>query len=276
MNLGSVRDFSSDVSRLAHNDYPAKHMEVKKLGISYFGKTALQDVSLNIYRGCITALVGPSGCGKSSFLSSLSRMTDLVPGCKVKGYIAFDGSDIHDERVNVMGLRRRVGMIFQKPNPFPISIKGNILMPLKQHGIRDRGELEDRLQQAMIDVGLWKEVNGRLNDSALSLSGGQQQRLCIARALALTPSVLLMDEPCSALDPISSKIIEELISRLKSKYTVVIVTHNLAQARRISDYSAVFWTQKNSGTIIEFGETKRVFSAPQNKLTADYIFGLQG
>jgi phosphate transport system ATP-binding protein len=255
---------------------PTPHIRVKQLSVSYNGKPVLNDVSLDIHRGCITALIGPSGCGKTSFLSSLNRLTDLIPSCKVEGSILIDDIDVRDRALNVLALRRKIGMIFQKPNPFPLSIRRNIEMPLKEHGIRNRTELAERMEQALIDVGLWNEVNDRLDTSALSLSGGQQQRLCIARALALQPSILLMDEPCSALDPISSTVIEELIQRLRPQYTVVIVTHNLAQARRISNYASFFWTREHVGTVIEFGHSKQIFEAPMHELTSAYISGTRG
>lgn len=259
-----------------HPAHADRHIDVADLSVSYHGKLVLSDVSIPIHRGCITALIGPSGCGKSSFLSTLSRMSDLIPGCKVSGKVSLQGQDIYARGVDVLGLRREVGMIFQRPNPFPLSIRANIAMPLREHGVTKRSELNERVCQALQDVGLWQEVHDRLDTSALALSGGQQQRLCIARALALRPSVLLMDEPCSALDPISSRVIEELILRLTPRYTVVIVTHNLAQAKRISDFAAMFWTRGHIGTVIEFGQAEQVFGAPHHELTAAYISGAQG
>jgi phosphate transport system ATP-binding protein len=251
-------------------------MSVEGLSVSYYGKQALRDVSMQIHKGCITALIGPSGCGKSSFLSTLNRMSDLIPGCCVDGEIRLGCIDIRDRGIDVLGLRREVGMIFQKPNPFPLSIRNNIAMPLREHGVRNRSELDDRVEQALTAVGLWAEVSTRLDSAALSLSGGQQQRLCIARALVLDPSILLMDEPCSALDPISSRMIEEMIAGLMPKYTVVIVTHNLAQARRISHHAAMFWTRDQVGTIIESGPSTQLFACPSDSLTAAYVGGLQG
>jgi phosphate transport system ATP-binding protein len=267
---------ADNIMQLPQPQCPANHMSVRNLSVSYHGKKALNNVNMDIRKGRITALIGPSGCGKSSFLSALSRMTDLIPGCEVGGNIFFNETDIHGRNVNVLNLRRAVGKIFQKPNPFPLSIRENIAMPLREHGLRNRSEREDRVQQALTDVGLWQEVSSRLGQSALSLSGGQQQRLCIARALALDPAILLMDEPCSALDPMSSKVIEDMIQRLMPKYTIVIVTHNLAQARRISDFAAVFWANEMVGTVIEFGSTKMLFENPVHELTAAYISGLQG
>ncbi|MBE0468611.1 MAG: ATP-binding cassette domain-containing protein [Methyloprofundus sp.] len=190
---------------------------------------------MRICKGCITALIGPSGCGKTSFLSALNRLTDMLPDCQVTGDMQFNGSDLSDPSLNILNLRRDIGMIFQKPVPFPLSIRRNIELPLREHGISNKKERDSLVQQALQDVGLWAEVKDRLEASALALSGGQQQRLCIARALALKPKVLLMDEPCSALDPISSAVVEDLIKRLRGRYTIIIVTHNLAQAKRIAN-----------------------------------------
>lgn len=273
---GTTRAILRDAASPRDDAYFETHMDVTGLAVRYHGRAALTDVSLPIYKGCITALVGPSGCGKSSFLSTLSRMSDLVPGCQVDGAIRLNDIDVHARTTNVLGLRRDVGMIFQKPNPFPLSIRENMVMPLREHGVTNREESAARMQQALEDVGLWGEVQHRLDTPALALSGGQQQRLCIARALALRPSVLLMDEPCSALDPMSSRVIEELIARLLPKYTVVIVTHNLAQARRISQFTAVFWTLDRVGTVVEFGRTHQVFNHPVHDLTKAYLSGAQG
>ena len=273
---GSNATKHGDVRRWPASHNPAIHIRIKDLSISYDRKEALTNVSMDIHRGCITALIGPSGCGKTSFLSSLNRLTDLTPGCAVNGEIHVDGHNIQAKNTDVLALRQKVGMIFQRPNPFPLSIRRNLEMPLKEHGIRDRTDLDRRIEQALTDVGLWNEVRDRLDGSALLLSGGQQQRLCIARALALDPSVLLMDEPCSALDPMSSVVIEELIGHLLPKYTIVIVTHNLAQARRISHYASFFWTNNNVGTVIESGHTKQIFEAPAHELTSAYISGSRG
>jgi len=252
---------------------PVPHIQVQDLAVSYHGKTVLQGVSLDINKGCITALIGPSGCGKTSFLFSLNRLNDLIPGSRVQGSIRMDGAEVTAPDCDVMALRRKVGMIFQKPNPFPLSIRRNIEMPLREHGVRQRGELDARVERALRDVGLWEEVKDRLDSSALALSGGQQQRLCIARALALEPSILLMDEPCSALDPIASAVVEELIRSLCNRYTVVIVTHNLAQARRVANYAAFFWMTERVGRLIEFGRCQSLFDHPSHDLTAAYIFG---
>ena len=251
-------------------------LATRNLSIEYSGSPALHDVTLNIEHNEITALIGPSGCGKTSFLSSLNRMTDLIAGCEVSGHIYRNGIDVHAPGTDVQQLRRQVGMIFQKPNPFPLSIHRNVDMPLKEHGFKNAAQRNERIEHALTEVGLWNEVKDRLDQSALTLSGGQQQRLCIARALALQPSVLLMDEPCSALDPISSAVVEDLIVRLKEKYTVVVVTHNLGQAKRIADSVALFWFQDGSGQLIEHRPTTTMFHAPSNELTKAYISGARG
>lgn len=255
---------------------PEPLIQIESLSLSYSGKPALKDVSLDIYRGCITALIGPSGCGKTSFLSSLNRLTDLIPGCQVSGRVRIGDQNLYDSALDVQLLRRTVGMVFQKPNPFPLSIRRNLEMPLKEHGIKHRDVIRGRVELALQQVGLWQEVKDRLDAPALSLSGGQQQRLCIARALALEPSVLLMDEPCSALDPLSSAVVEDLIQALQGDYTVVIVTHNLSQARRIANYAGFFWVEDRTGTLIEFGQSHKIFSAPDHDLTAAYVSGARG
>jgi phosphate transport system ATP-binding protein len=221
-------------------------------------------------------LIGPSGCGKTSFLSSLNRLTDMLPSVRVEGSVRFDGKEILDARLDTLQLRRRIGMIFQKPNPFPLSIRRNLELPLREHGMRKHGERAARTEQALRDVGLWDEVKDRLDSSAMALSGGQQQRLCIARALVLEPEILLMDEPCSALDPISSAVVEELITRLRGRYTIVIVTHNLAQARRVANYAGFFWMTERVGKLIEFGRCQRLFDAPAHALTRAYVDGIRG
>lgn len=255
---------------------PKTLLSIENLSLRYGDKPALADVSLDIYQGCITALIGPSGCGKTSFLSALNRLTDMIPSCRISGKIRFDDADIHDPRIDVQRLRRDIGMIFQKPSPFPLSIRRNIELPLREHGLRRHDELNRRIEEVLRDVGLWQEVKDRLDGPALALSGGQQQRLCIARALALRPKVLLMDEPCSALDPISSGVVEDLICRLRGRYTVVIVTHNLAQARRIANYAGLFWLENQAGCLIEFGRCQQVFEAPAHQLTAAYVNGSRG
>lgn len=255
---------------------PVPILRIENLAVAYGSSTVLDDVSLDIYRGCITALIGPSGCGKTSFLSALNRLTDLVPGASVQGRIHFDGTNILNPQLNVMALRRDIGMIFQKPNLFPLSIRRNLELPLRNHGVRQRDVLAVKIETALRDVGLWDEVCDRMDSAALSLSGGQQQRLCIARALVLEPKVLLMDEPCSALDPVSSRVVEELIQRLRGRYTVVIVTHNLAQARRIANYAGFFWMKERVGKLIEFGHCQPLFDAPRHPLTAAYVSGAEG
>jgi phosphate transport system ATP-binding protein len=254
----------------------ACRLEVTDLFAWYRGRQALRGVTLPVAAGRITAIVGPSGCGKSTFLASLNRMTDLVPGCRVAGRILLDGRDIHEPGADVVALRRRVGMIFQRPNPFPLTIRRNLTFPLEHHGLRDRAARDAGAEAALRQVGLWAEVQDRLDAPALGLSGGQQQRLCLARALALDPEVLLMDEPCSALDPLASGVIEDLVASLRGRYTVVIVTHNLAQARRLADDVAVFWLQDGVGTLIEHGPVTATFEAPRHELTAAYVRGIRG
>lgn len=255
---------------------PQPFVEIDRLSLYYGDKPAFQDVTLSINKGCMTALVGPSGCGKTSFLTCLNRLTDLIADCRVSGRIMIDALDVLAPDTNVIRLRRRIGMIFQKPNPFPLTIRRNLEFPLREHGIRDRGQITQTMETTLRDVGLWDEVKDRLDSPALALSGGQQQRLCIARALALLPEVLLMDEPCSALDPLSSGVVEDLIVRLRGRYTVLIVTHNLAQARRIADYAALFWVQNGAGRLIETGTAKQIFEAPRDPLTAAYVSGMRG
>jgi len=248
----------------------------RDVAVSYAGIDAVRGVSLPIYRGCITAIMGPSGCGKSSFLASLNRMTDLVEDCRVSGGITLDGQDIRAPGIDVIGLRRRIGMIFQRPNPFPMSIVENITFPLRQHGLRNRRECADRAEQVLRQVGLWDEVANRLGSPALALSGGQQQRLCLARALALDPEVLLLDEPCSALDPVASGVVEDLVDSLRGRYTTVIVTHNLSQARRIADDVAMFWTMDGVGALVEHGPAQEIFESPRSEITAAFLRGERG
>ncbi len=255
---------------------PHPFVDVDRLSLYYGEKSAFQDVTLSISKGCITALVGPSGCGKTSFLTCLNRLTDLIPACLVSGRITIDTLDVLAPQTDVIRLRRRIGMIFQKPNPFPLSIRRNLEFPLREHGMRDRTQLSTAIETALRDVGLWDEVKDRLDSPALALSGGQQQRLCIARALALSPEMLLMDEPCSALDPISSGIVEDLIVRLRGRYTILIVTHNLAQARRIANDAALFWVHNGAGRLIEAGPAKQIFEDPRDPLTAAYVSGMRG
>ena len=233
---------------------------------------ALKNINMNIPENSITALIGPSGCGKSTFLKTLNRMNDLIPGVKITGKVTFQDKDIFAKSQNVNDLRKEVGMVFQKPNPFPMSIYDNVAYGPRTHGITRRAELDEIVEKALRGAAIWDEVKDRLKKNALGMSGGQQQRLCIARALAVEPKVLLMDEPTSALDPISTSRIEELAMDLKSKYTIVIVTHNMQQAVRISDYTGFFLL----GDLIEFGKTDEMFSQPRDKRTEDYITGRFG
>ena len=232
---------------------------------------ALNNVSMNIEANAITAFIGPSGCGKSTLLKSLNRMNDLIEGCKITGELLLDGEDIYGD-VDINLLRKRVGMVFQKPNPFPMSIYDNIAFGPRTHGIKTKYKLDDIVEKALRDAAIWNEVKDRLKKNALSLSGGQQQRLCIARALSVSPDVLLMDEPTSALDPISTSKIEDLVTELTRKYTVVIVTHNMQQATRISDNTAFFLL----GEMVEYGATEQIFSIPEDKRCEDYITGRFG
>ena len=240
----------------------------------YYGeKRALQDISLQIRPNVVTAFIGPSGCGKSTFLRTLNRMNDIIPGTRVEGQILIDGEDIYAPGLDVVQLRRKVGMVFQKSNPFPKSIFENIAYGLRINGMAGtKAELAGRVEESLTQAALWDEVKDRLQDSALALSGGQQQRLCIARALAVRPEILLMDEPASALDPIATQRIEELVYDLKKSYTIVIVTHNMQQAARVSDYTAFFWL----GRMVEYDRTDRIFTAPAEKLTEDYVTGRFG
>lgn len=255
---------------------PRPIIQVRNVSLYYGTKAALDSVTLDIYKGCITALIGPSGCGKTSFLSAINRLTDLIPGCSLNGRILVNNDDIRHPGCNVQALRRRIGMVFQKPTPFPLSIRRNLALPLNEHGVTKKEEVSAISEKALRDVGLWDEVYDRLNTSALRLSGGQQQRLCIARALVLSPEILLMDEPCSALDPIASGVVEDLICRLRGRYTIVIVTHNLAQARRIANYAAFFWFRDRAGQLVEFGRCQQIFESPHDELTAAYVNGNRG
>jgi phosphate transport system ATP-binding protein len=248
-------------------------ISAQDVNVFYAEKQALENVSVEIGANQVTALIGPSGCGKSTFLKTLNRMNDLVPKVKITGTIKLDGNDLYASGVDVVSLRRRVGMVFQRSNPFPKSIFDNIAYGIRINGLSSsRSDLRDRVEQSLKRAALWEEVKDRLNDSALSLSGGQQQRLCIARALAVEPEVLLMDEPASALDPIATQRIEELIYELKQAYTIVIVTHNMQQAARVSDITAFFWL----GRLVEVGRTDSLFTNPREKLTDDYVTGRFG
>jgi len=252
---------------------PAAKVSVRELNFFYGATQALFNISLNIPERVVMAFIGPSGCGKSTFLRTLNRMNDTIPGTRASGQVLIDGEDIYAPGENVVDLRRRVGMVFQKSNPFPKSIFDNVAYGLRINGLtNNKTELQDRVQQALEDAAIWSEVKDRLKTSALGLSGGQQQRLCIARALAVRPEVLLMDEPASALDPIATQKIEELIVQLKRQYTIVIVTHNMQQAARVSDTTAFFWL----GKLIEVNATEQMFTNPNEKLTEDYITGRFG
>lgn len=247
-------------------------ISVKNLNLYYGENHALKNVSMDIKKNAITALIGPSGCGKSTFLKTLNRMNDLVEGVSIDGEVLLDGENVFGRNMNTTLLRKRVGMVFQQPNPFPMSIYDNVAYGPRVHGIKDRKRLDKLVEDSLRGAAIWDEVKDRLKTSALGLSGGQQQRICIARALAVEPEVLLMDEPTSALDPISTLKIEELMEELKKKYTVIVVTHNMQQAARVSDYTAFFLV----GEMVEFGDTRNMFSYPQDKRTEDYITGRFG
>jgi len=251
---------------------PEVQIAAEKFSIYYGGKAAVKEVTVSIPSRRVTAIIGPSGCGKSTFLRAVNRMNDLIPHCTNTGLLTLDGQDLHAGNLDVVALRRRVGMVFQKPNPFPKTIFDNIAFGPRLYGVRDRNELAGIVERSLARAALWSEVKDRLQDNALSLSGGQQQRLCIARALAIEPEVLLMDEPCSALDPRSTARIEDLIGELRGDYTILIVTHNMQQAARVSDLTAFFY----EGELVEFGETKELFTRPREKRTQDYITGRFG
>ena len=247
-------------------------VKVENLNLYYGENHALKDVNMDIQENAVTAFIGPSGCGKSTFLKTLNRMNDLVDGVRIDGKVLLDGEDIYDPSVDTTILRKKVGMVFQQPNPFPMSIYDNIAYGPRVHGIRDKKRLDQIVEVSLRGAAIFDEVKDRLKKSAMGLSGGQQQRICIARALAVQPEVLLMDEPTSALDPISTAKIEELMEDLKKKYTVIVVTHNMQQATRVSDQTAFFLV----GEMVEFGDTKQIFSYPQDKRTEDYITGRFG
>ena len=247
-------------------------VKVENLNLYYGENHALKDVNMDIQENAVTACIGPSGCGKSTFLKTLNRMNDLVDGVRIDGKVLLDGEDIYDPSVDTTILRKKVGMVFQQPNPFPMSIYDNIAYGPRVHGIRDKKRLDQIVEESLRGAAIFDEVKDRLKKSAMGLSGGQQQRICIARALAVQPEVLLMDEPTSALDPISTAKIEELMEDLKKKYTVIVVTHNMQQATRVSDQTAFFLV----GEMVEFGDTKQIFSYPQDKRTEDYITGRFG
>ncbi|MEM2989172.1 MAG: phosphate ABC transporter ATP-binding protein PstB [Candidatus Bathyarchaeia archaeon] len=247
-------------------------IETEGLNIWFWDKHVVKDFDIGIRANCITAIMGPSGCGKTTLLRALNRMNEMIEGSRTSGSIYLDGEDINSPKTDVVELRRRVGMVFQKPNPFPKSIYDNVAFGPRIHGVRDKRKLDEIVRFSLEEAALWDEVKDRLHESALRLSGGQQQRLCIARALAVAPEVILMDEPCSALDPISTSKIEELMRRLRRNYTVVLVTHNIQQAARVADYTAFMYL----GELIEYGETSRIFERPEKELTERYITGRFG
>ncbi|MGH9785129.1 MAG: phosphate ABC transporter ATP-binding protein PstB [Terriglobia bacterium] len=247
-------------------------VDMEGFNLWYGESQALFDVSMDFQRGLVTALIGPSGCGKSTLIRSINRMNDLIDDLSVGGIMRIDGEDIYASGIDVIGLRKRMGMVFQKPNPFPKTVFENVVYPLRVDGVTDRTVLEKACEQALKGAALWEEVHDRLQESALGLSGGQQQRLCIARAIAVQPEIILMDEPCSALDPIATAKIEELMLQLKANYTIVIVTHNMQQAARVSEHTAFLWL----GQLIEYDDTNKIFTNPTEKLTEDYITGRFG
>jgi phosphate transport system ATP-binding protein len=257
-----------------------KVFSVDDLGVSYSGKSAIEDVTLDVFRNTVTAFIGPSGCGKSTFIRCFNRMNDLIPGAKVDGTVLYHGQDLYDRTVDPVEIRRRIGMVFQKPNPFPKSIYDNIAFGPRVLGLK--GNLDQRVEGALRQAALWDEVKDRLKDGALGLSGGQQQRLCIARALAVEPDVILMDEPASALDPISTTRIEDLMHDLKRRYTIVIVTHNMQQAARVADMTAFFSVvvaddgSARRGILVEYDTTAKIFTTPSDKRTEDYVTGRFG
>ncbi|MBP6926820.1 MAG: phosphate ABC transporter ATP-binding protein [Caldisericia bacterium] len=253
-------------------DEPEIEIDVQNLDFYYGKHQALHDICMSIPKGLVTALIGPSGCGKSTFLRTLDRMNDIIGGTRVEGKVTIQSQDIYAPNIDAVMLRKRVGMVFQKPNPFPKSIFENVAYGPRIHGIKNRAQLQEIVERSLVRAAIWDEVKDRLHISGLELSGGQQQRLCIARALAVDPEILLMDEPASALDPRSTQRIEDLIAELRGDYTIVIVTHNMQQAARVSDYTAFFY----EGHLIEFDKTERIFTKPNNKQTEDYITGRFG
>jgi phosphate transport system ATP-binding protein len=274
--MPDLQDIKQSDGEQSHTEQGRAMSEIKlytKNFNFYYGNfKALTEINLDVQKNRVTALIGPSGCGKSTFLRSLNRMNDIIPGTRVEGLISLDSQDIYDRNVDVVDLRRRVGMVFQKSNPFPKSIFENVAYGLRINGERDRGKIGHQVEVSLKNAALWNEVKDRLEASAMDLSGGQQQRLCIARALAVQPEVILMDEPASALDPIATQKIEELIFQLKNDYTIVIVTHNMQQAARVSDFTAFFYL----GELIEFDVTDKIFTNPNQKKTEDYVTGRFG
>lgn len=267
MELGGISNMSEHNEMVRDNIF-----HVENVNLFYGEKQALMNINMNIEKNKVTALIGPSGCGKSTFLRCLNRMNDVIDGCKIEGLISLEGHDVYNGKMNVVDLRTRVGMVFQKPNPFPMSIYDNITYGPRCQGIKNKKILDEIVQQSLEKAALWNEVKDRLHESAYGLSGGQQQRLCIARAIAMEPEVILMDEPTSALDPIATNKIEDLMEELKKDYTIVIVTHSMQQASRVSDYTAFFLL----GEVIEFDKTSNIFQHPKDKRTEDYITGRFG
>ncbi len=279
------RSFTGLKVKFEKNRTTSPHLELLKseplwkvsdLSVHFGAKVALSSVSLDIAGRAVTTIIGPSGCGKSTFLHCLNQLSVAISSCRVRGKILFRSEDILSPTCDDIQLRRRIGLIFQRPNPFPMSIRRNLELPLREHGLRDRTKIEEAIENALTAVGLWAEVKDRLNGPAQLLSGGQQQRLCIARALVLNPEALLMDEPCSALDPIATSVIEELISSLRERLTIVIVTHNLRQAERIGDDVALFWSTNGTGGLIESGSVDQVFESPKHELAKLYVSGRIG
>lgn len=247
-------------------------IEVNNLSFFYGNFQALKDVTMSVEKQKITALIGPSGCGKTTFLRTINRMNDLVEGARCQGQVLVDGLDVYQKKVDLLNLRRKVGLVFQRPNPFPLSISDNVIYGLRVHGVRERDVIQERLRWSLESVRLWKELKDSLDRNALALSGEQQQRLCIARLIAVEPEILLMDEPCSALDLVATEKIEDLMRELKKRYTIVVVTHNMQQAARVSDFTGYFLL----GELVEFGETGQIFTAPRDRRTEDYITGRFG
>jgi phosphate transport system ATP-binding protein len=280
VRIGGMKqeDLAERERRMPPKEYRKVVFDVAGLGVSYSGQPALKDVSLEVYRNFVTAFIGPSGCGKSTFIRCFNRMNDLIPGAKVEGKVLYHGQDLYNDEVDPVEVRRRIGMVFQKPNPFPKSIYDNVAFGPRVLGMD--GSMDDIVERALIDAALWDEVKNRLKKSALSLSGGQQQRLCIARCLAVEPDVLLMDEPASALDPIATTRIEDLMHELKKNYSIVIVTHNMQQAARIADMTAFFSVQvsgdNRTGILVEYDTTPTIFTHPNDKRTEDYVTGRFG